>query len=884
MRNKLKGILLSLALLTQLAVFPQSQHIQLEWKLAPESDVPGVAVLSSPQFQTGNWVDAIVPGTVFHSYVAAGREKNPDYGENIYKVDQSKYNKPYWYRTKFSGEKFASGKQVWLNFHGVNKRAEIFLNGKPVASITGLMRRAKFNITQQLNKNTNVLLVLIVPPLYKATHGQGLANREAPSYLSSAGWDWMPAVPGYNSGITDSVTLTTTGNVSVEDPWIKTVLPDNKHADLAIEANLRNAADRTVSGVLSAIINPGNIKVSRLVTVDANGTINVAFNKDTFPQLSLQNPRLWWPNGYGGKSDGTQHLYTCKLEFRENGVTSEVLTKTFGIRKVSADTTSLNGPLRLYINDVPILIKGGNWGMSDYMLKVRGKDYEPRIRLHKEMNYNMIRNWTGEVTDEAFYDYCDQYGIMVWDDFWLNNFGPIDSLQVFRVNAIQKVKTFRNHPSIVIWCGANEGVPGGDPDGSLNMAIKNAVLENDLTDKLYIPRSNAGITNPNFSIQGGSRNFSGSGLWGNVDPRTYFTDPRNGYLFSKDSWGMRSELGMATFVNAESFKKFMPKEYWQPPTPESVDSKTNMWARHFFSTHGELGGGATPVRYINDIKQSYGPSNSLEDFCRKAQLLNLETMKAMYEAWNDHMWKDASGMLIWMSQSAYPSMIWQTYDYYFDLTGAYFGAKSGCEPIHIQWNPATSSVKVINNKPYTLNKLIAEAEVYNLNGRKVPSYDKRKVLDVPATSATEAFIALQQGDETSFSDVYFLKLKLKDSKGKLLSENLYWIGKKYQDYNRLNDLPSVKGMLSVGKPRIGTAVNKVNKVLSYTVRNRSTKAAAFGIRAQLLRPDGSQILPAIISDSYFALMQGESKELKIEVEPSLLVSGYRLALEPYNDK
>lgn len=885
MSNQLKGICLSFAmLLMHQVVFSQSRYKQLKWKTAPESDVPGVSVLSSPQFNTDKWVEAIVPGTIFHSYVVAGKEKDPDYGENIYQADHSKYNKPYWYRTAFSGKDFSKGKQVWLNFHGVNKRADIFLNGKHAASITGLMRRVKFNITQQLNRDTNVLLVLIVPPLYKATHGQGLANREAPTYLSSAGWDWMPAVPGYNSGITDSVTISVTGNVSVEDPWIKTSLPDKQRADLTIEANLRNVASHPVSGVLSATISPGNIKVNRLVTLEANSTKSVSFSKEAFPQLSVKNPKLWWPNGYGGKSDGTQHLYTCKLEFRENGESSDAVAKTFGIRKVSADTTSLNGPLRLYINDVPILVKGGNWGMSDYMLKVRGKDYEPRIRFHKEMNYNMIRNWTGEVTDEDFYDYCDRYGIMVWDDFWLNNFGPIDSLEVFRVNAVQKVKGLRNHPSIVIWCGANEGVPGGDPNGALNMAIKNAVLENDLTDKLYVPRSNAGVSNPNFSIKGGSRNLSGSGLWGNVDPRTYFTDPHNGYLFSKDSWGMRSELGMATFVNVESFKKFMPKEYWLPPTPEAVDSKTNMWARHFFSTHGELGGGATPVRYIQDINQSYGPSNSLDDFCRKAQLLNLETMKAMYEAWNDHMWKDASGMLIWMSQSAYPSMIWQTYDYYFDLTGAYFGAKSACEPIHIQWNPATSSVKVINNKPYMLSQVLAEAEVYKPDGRKVASYGKRRVLDVPATSAAEAFIAFKEGDETSFSDVYFLKLKLKDKRGKLLSENFYWIGRKYQDYKVLNDLPSVKGMLIVSKPKVNTAVNKINKVLNYTVTNNSKKSAAFGIRAQLLREDGSQILPAIISDSYFTLMQGESKELSIEVDPSMLASGYKLALSPYNDR
>jgi hypothetical protein len=247
------------------------------------------------------------------------------------------------------------------------------------------------------------------------------------------------------------------------------------------------------------------------------------------------------------------------------------------------------------------------------------------------------------------------------------------------------------------------------------------------------------------------------------------------------------------------------------------------------------------------------------------------------------MWRDASGLLIWMSQSAYPSMIWQTYDYYFDLTGAYFGAKIGCEPIHIQWNPATNSVKIINNKPYALTSLTAEAEVYDLKGQKIPSYYKRAVLDAPGASATEAFIAFAKNDEADFSDVYFLKLKLKDKKGKLLSENFYWIGKEYQAYTALNDLPPVLASLSISKPVVSPSANKIHKVLSYKVKNSSTKTVAFGIRAQLLREDGTQILPAIINDSYFSLMQGESKELKIEVDPSLLKQGYKLSLSPYND-
>jgi beta-galactosidase/beta-glucuronidase len=104
--------------------------------------------------------------------------------------------------------------------------------------------------------------------------------------------------------------------------------------------------------------------------------------------------------------------------------------------------------------------------MSDYMLKVRGKDYDTRIKMHQAMNFNMIRNWTGEVTDDAFYNYCDKYG-NDWDDFWLNNMGNIDSIDVFKANTIEKIKKFRNYPSVVIWCGANEGVPGGDLHGPI---------------------------------------------------------------------------------------------------------------------------------------------------------------------------------------------------------------------------------------------------------------------------------------------------------------------------------------------------------------------------------------------------------------------------------
>lgn len=874
---------ISIIFVQQFAMGQNSGHA-LRWRVAAETDVAFTAAqVSTAGFNTQKWIGAMVPGTVFYSYVKAGIEKDPDYAENIYKVDKTKYNRPFWYRTEFSPADLSSGRRVWLTFNGINKRGEVYLNGKHLGTVNGLADKVKYDITPLLNKTKpNALAVLVFTP----NLGHGLANREAPTYLSSGGWDWMPAVPGLNSGITDEVTMSTTGPVSVNDPWIHTRLPDKKLAELIVSTDLKNSTSAAVTGTVKVVINPGNIVItSPQLTIAANASQTVSFDKRKFPQLIINNPQLWWPNGYGGKADGTQKIYTCAVSFDMNGTgLSDKVVKTFGIRKITADTTAVNGPIRVYVNDVPILLKGGNWGMSDYMLKVRGTDYDARIRLHQEMNFNMIRNWTGEVTDEAFYNYCDKYGIMVWDDFWLNNFGPIDSLGVFKRNAISKVIKLRDHPSVVIWCGANEGVPGGNPNGDISMAIKNAIHDNDGEDRIYLDRSNAGNTNPNFSIHGGSRQLSGSGLWANTDPKTYFTDPHNGYLFSKGSYGMRSELGTATFVNIESFKKFMPREYWVAPTPEMVNSKTNMWARHYFSTDGDLGGGSDPVKYINDVNGRYGKAASLGDFCKKAQLLNVETTKAMYEAWNDHLWKDATGMLMWMSQSAYPSMIWQTYDYYFDLTGAYFGAKSACEPIHIQWNAATNSVKVINNKPYSLSNLTAHAEVYNMDGKRVPGYSQTKKLDVAPTSATEAFVALMGGgDQSKLSGVYFLILKLRDAHGKVLSDNFYWIGKTYLDYTLLSQMPPVTSQLTVSKPVVTTARNGINKVITYNVTNHSKSTSAFGIRAQLLNLSGQQILPAMFSDGYFSLMQGETKLLTVEVNPRLLGNKYKLDLKAYNN-
>ncbi len=929
----------------------------LVWKVKAQADVPAADKIGSADYDTGGWVTGIVPGTVFASYVAAGLEKDPNFGDNIYKVDKAKYDRNFWYRTTFSVPAAFTKNKIWLNFKGINRKAEIYLNGAKIGGLDGFMQRGAFDITNLVNRKTeNVVTVLVYWPRTP------LANYSSPTYLSSAGWDWMPYVPGLNMGITDRVSLSNTGDLTIHDPWVQAKLPTNARADLSINVEVQNNSAGSREGYLKGVITPGNIVFSKKVFLNADSKTTVRLGKPDFPQLTINSPKLWWPNGYG-----EPNLYTCKVSLQMGDSVSDEQNVTFGIKRYDYDT--IGNVLHVGINGVKVFVKGGDWGMSEYMLRCRGKEYDTRVRLHKEMNFNMIRNWVGSVTDDEFYEACDKYGIMIWDDFWLNaNPNLPDDVNVFNGNVIEKIKRFRNHPSIAVWCADNEGWPEAPLDGWLREDIRTF----DGNARFYQPNSHA-------------ENLTGSGPWANKDPRYYFTAYPSG-MQGNQGWGFRTELGTAVFTNFESFKKFMPKDKWWP--------RNELWNLHFF---GPSAFNAGPDYYDESIKTRYGNPTGIEDYCRKAQLLNIETNKAMFEGWQDHIGEDAAGIMTWMSQSAYPSMVWQTYDYYYDLTGAYWGAKKGCEPLHIQWNPVTNVIKVVNTTGADVPGLIAEADVYNMDGTVVKEYHAVRILDAPANSAVESFVlpfndvkvnlALHKpvtASSTSFgepglvtdgntttrwssnsrddewvyvdlgeekevngvglnweyayaksfkievsndattwkevynttegrvgeqqigfpehaaryvrmhgiergsyfgyslynfevyegnlpakglSDVHFIKLRLQDKGGKLVSDNFYWRGNRRTDYTALNTLPKVNL-----KVNFTTRKSDGRYFIDAKITNPlSSPAVAFGIRVQAVRAStGEQILPAITNDNYFSLLKGETREVHFEFDAALL--------------
>ena len=718
-----------------------SSEPRIVWEVKPQADLENVTgeQISTPGFEMSEYVKGVVPGTVFTAYVEAGIVPDPNYADNIYKVDETFYNRPFWYRTEFElPDSYSEGKRVWLHFDNTNRFADFYFNGEKISGtktstkdVSGHMLRSKFDVTHLVKKSgKSAIAVLIIDPDQKKTRKAkdpyGVAC--SPSYLAGAGWDWMPYVPGRLAGITGNTYLMVTGDVVMEDPWVRSELPTLQKAELSISTNVRNASSSPKKVVVSGVIQPGNISFSKEVRVEGGATTELSITKDDIAQLVIDQPKLWWPNGYGDPN-----LYTCKLTCSVDGEVSDVKDLTFGIKKYEykmVDNVVGYPVLTFFINGQKIYLKGGNWGMSEYLLRCQGKEYETKIRLHKEMNYNMIRLWTGCVTDDDFYDYCDKYGIMVWNDFWLYvAYNDVAQPEAFKANALDKVRRLRNHPSIAIWCGANETHPAPDLDNYL----REMIAKEDHNDRMYKSCSN----------QDG---LSGSGWWGNQPPRHHFETSGSNLAFNTPAYpygidhgyGMRTEIGTATFPTFESVKEFIPeKDWWPLPTDEQLkNDDDNVWNKHFF---GKEASNANPVNYKNSVNMQYGESSGLEEFCEKAQMLNIEVMKGMYEAWNDKMWNDAAGLLIWMSHPAYPSFVWQTYDYYYDPTGAYWGAKKACEPLHIQWNASNNSIKAINTTAKDLKGAIVKATIYDLNVKEIAAYGQTKQVDVAASNITEAF-------------------------------------------------------------------------------------------------------------------------------------------------
>lgn len=876
-------------------VSPGTWKIAGNWKLQAAPKVAdGPQSLSSIGFHPNSWMDATVPGTVLTTMVDRGIYPDPDFGLNNMAIPESLNKQDYWYRVEFPTPAESRGKQAVLDFEGINYSAEAWLNGKRIGDIRGAFLRGEFDISTALaSQGMNVLAVRVSPPPHPGIpHEQSIAAGagenggalclDGPTFVATEGWDWIPAIRDRNTGIWQDVLLKVTDRLRLEDPKVVTTLPlpNIDSADIRLDVPIRNLGAERVNANVHASFE--GVEISAPVSLEP-GLNLVHLDPSHEHALHVDKPRLWWPNGYG-KPD----LYHLKLSVDTASGPSDHKELTFGIREVTYELTAydhtgslqrveiaptqLRGGMKevldvrhegmvqtaeyyapsltlagesspsvkkitdepgftdlvIKVNGVRIAARGGNWGMDDSRKRVSREHLEPFFRLHKEANLNIIRNWVGQDTEEVFFQLADEYGLMVWNDFWAStqnfNAEPQD-VPLFLRNAQDVVRRFRNHPSIILWCGRNEGVP----QPILNEGLIQLLTEEDGT-RYYTPGSNR-------------IDLRDSGPYKYQDPKLYYT---------KLDKGFSVELGIASLSTLESLRASMPAPDRWPIS--------DTWAYHDW----HFGGNGDTAPLLQHIEEQFGAGTSLEDFERKAQMFNYVDHRAIFEGFTQHLWSPNSGRMLWMTQPAWPSNMWQIFSSDYDTQASFYAVKKASEPLHAQLDLSDYTVAAVNTTRTPSPGVVLKARVFSLTNKLL--LEREQSLDLKENTVTPLF-KLGLGQIFTQEPIVLVELRMTDASGSEVSRNVYWLAEKERGYRGLNSLPPATLTTHATQKTVGK-----ENVIEFRISNIG-QTAALMLKGTLLTAKGERILPAYFSDNYVSLLPGEQQTLTVRYPSSSYPQG-----------
>jgi exo-1,4-beta-D-glucosaminidase len=858
------------------------------------------------------WFPVNVPTTVLRGLVANGVYPDPYQGMNNmlipdasdefnkkYNLEQyshmpnnpNPWNKPYWYRTVFNVPASDNGRHFQLIFKGINYRAAVWVNGKQITDSTrmaGMFAQYSLDITDQIRSGQeNVMAVKIYPLDYP-----GLPSNEQlkalddfypnggptgdigknVTMLCSVGWDWIPPVRDRNMGIWLPVYLRTSGGVTISDPKLVTSLPklpDTTSAKLSLNLKLQNHNQTDENGKLTVTVTPETFKgksfqINKSITIPKNSSAVVDLNGDNTKELNISNPVLWWPNGYG-KPD----LYRIRLQYSGSTGVSDDTSFVFGIRTVSTRAQEVNGMWRrdFYVNERRIQLVGGAW-VPDMMLNRDSLRYDYEMHLCRNSNINLVRIWGGGVTPcDEFWEAADRYGLLVWSDFWVTGDTqgefkgspdwPLEG-EVFKKNITSTILRIRNHASLLLWTGGNEGHARKE----LYDFMRNSIISLDGT-RPFIPCS-SGFAKPpagwdmSWPDNKPTGAYSG-GPYTWEDPVVYYKKAIAG-----GDWVFKDETGIPSQPPYNILPKIIPNLVWDKNAPFPMN---NSWGYHDAAT----GNGRYDLYYKAMIKR-HGDAVSMEDYSDKMQLMNAVGYQGIFEA-AGHKLNDIGGVMLWKLNAAFPSVFWQVYDWYLMPNAGYYFMQRACEPLHIQLNLVSKKVTVVNRQYKQVSGLAAQVDLYNLDSKSVFHESVNLNLapsEVKETSNISAPLASAKG-------VTLAILNLKDAAGKVISTNYYWLSAD-NDFRPLN---------SMAKTDVQTKLLKTEKTGSDTkwtfqVSNSSGRFAFF-VRSQLMI-GGNEVLPSFWSDNYFTLAPSSSTTITVScpavkskgMKPELKISGWNV--------
>jgi exo-1,4-beta-D-glucosaminidase len=841
----------------QTAPAANSSRIELAkgWSIQSSAKVTEKGdVVSSSSFQPREWYPSSVPSTVVAALVNNKVYPDPYYAMNLRSIPGTTYGigqnfanlpmpadspfaVPWWYRSEFKLPAAVKGKKLWLNFDAINYRANIWLNGHQVANsgeAVGMYRMFEFDITAfALPGASNFLAVEVIPP--------------AQNDLTITYVDWNPMPPDKDMGLVRDVYIRTSGPVALRNTQVVTHLdnpPDQAH--LTLYADLKNTTGQAIEGTLKGTI--GSIAVSKKVRLAANESARAAITPEDSPQLNIAHPKLWWPYGLGA-----QDLEHLRMEFESGGAVSDREDVDFGIREFTSELDARQNRL-FKMNGKKILIRGGGWS-SDMMMRYDDEREENEIRYTRDMHLNTIR-LEGKMMNRHFFDTADRYGVLVMPgwcccSYWerWRNWKPED-YKVAGESLRDQIRRLRNHPSVFVFLYGSDNSPNAEAEKVYLNVFKEEHWPNP-----YVSSAAKATT-----AGAGPTGVKMTGPYEYVAPNYWLLDRQRGGAF-----GFNTETSPGPAIPVlESLKEMLPKEHLWP-----IDE--------FWNFHA--GGGS--YRNVNvftaAMQGRYGKAKDLDDYLRKSQAMTYEGERAMFEAFGRNKYT-ATGVVQWMLNNAWPSIIWHLYDWYLRPGGGYFGTKKANELLHVQYSYDDQSIVVVNSHYRAFPGYKVTAKVYNMD--LAEKFSKTATADIAEDSAVKVF-ELPQIE--GLSKTYFVRLTLQDAAGKSVSSNFYWLStqpdvsdwaagngrytpiKTYADLTALEQLPPVK--LRVASRTEQKATEAVDRV---TVENPSSHLAFMVHLTVRKGPAGADIQPVYWEDNYFELMPGEKREVSATYQRKLL--------------
>jgi exo-1,4-beta-D-glucosaminidase len=831
-------------------------------------------VISTPRFQTRGWYQTSVPMTVVSTQVAGGDFPDPYYGMNLRKIpgidaykigetfsdklipEHSPYSAPWWYRTEFPMP--SNHGHVALHFDGINNRANVWVNGEKIADakdVAGAYRTFEFDITQELAKTgRNVVAVEV------------FAQTQNDLGINWA--DWNPTPPDKNMGLWQDVYLTMSGPVEIRHPAVVTHIPDRDGAtaELTILAELRNASDLPVVGKFQAEIAGLTLRVEQTESLAGGETKSVKLVPQGFKQLAVKNAKLWWP-----AQMGMPNLYDLHTSFSIADAISDSQHTQVGIREITSEITDTGARL-FRVNGKPILIRGAGWA-PDMLLRRNPKRLRAEFQYVQDMNLNTIR-LEGKIESDEFFKLADEKGILVmagWCccDLW-EEWDRWEGVQLAIASASVRSQSLRlrSHPSLLTWLNASDKPPPAEVERTYLQVLKETSWPNPIVSSASQTPADSGPSGVKMT-----------GPYDYVPPSYWLVDTRHG-----GAHGFNTETSPGPAVPPpNSLKRFIPADHLWP-----IDEVWNFHAGSSRFKNLDI--------YNAALSAQYGAPSDLDDYNRKSQAMAYDGERAMFEAYSRNKYT-STGVIQWMLNNAWPSLIWHLYDYNLEPAGGYFGTKKATEPVHIMYSYDDRSIVVVNSTYKPFSGMKASVRVVGLNLEEL--FSQERAIDVDA-DGVQKVLEIPEVPGGVQPTVYFVQLKLRDVTGRLLSSNFYWLSTKksqfdwektnlvytpissYEDMTKLLNLPRMhlKATAHLRPAKESTSVE---------VRLENISAAlAFQVRLAVEAGNpGEEILPVLWEDNYISLLPGDERTIEarfpakrsVGSHPKLKISGWNIEPE-----